>query len=56
MPEMLRECDADPAPAQRRRLQGPAKGHCLNCMDEREYDLTVAVNSQRILTPIVHNG
>jgi hypothetical protein len=23
---------------------GPAKGQCLNCMDEQEYDLTVPVN------------
>jgi hypothetical protein len=22
-------------------FKGPAKGHCLNCMDEQEYDLTV---------------
>ena len=25
-------------------LKGPAKGQCLNCMDEQEYDLTVPVN------------
>ena len=25
-------------------LEGPAKGQCLNCMDEQEYDLTVPVN------------
>jgi len=25
-------------------FKGPAKGQCLNCMDEQEYDLTVLVN------------
>ena len=25
-------------------LKGLAKGQCLNCMDEQEYDLTVPVN------------
>ncbi len=25
-------------------LKGPARGQCLNCMDEREYDLTIPVN------------
>jgi len=25
-------------------FKGPAKGQCLNCMDEQEYDLTVPVN------------
>jgi len=35
-------------------FKGPALRHVR--MDEREYDLTVAANSQRILTPIVNNG
>jgi len=26
-------------------FKGPAKGQCLNCMDEQEYDLTVPANS-----------
>ena len=25
-------------------LKGPAKGQCLNCMDEQEYDLTKPAN------------
>ena len=25
-------------------FKGPAKGQCLNCVDEQEYDLTVPVN------------
>jgi len=25
-------------------FKGPARGQCLNCMDEREYDLTMPVN------------
>ncbi len=25
-------------------FKGPAKGQCLNCMDEQEYNLTVPVN------------
>jgi hypothetical protein len=25
-------------------LKGPAKGQCPNCIDEKEYDLTVPVN------------
>ena len=25
-------------------FKGPAKGKCLNCMDEQEYDLRVPVN------------
>jgi len=25
-------------------FKGTAKGQCLNCMDEQEYDLTVPVN------------
>ena len=25
-------------------FKGPAKGQCLNCMDEQEYDLTVPTN------------
>ncbi len=25
-------------------FKGPARGQCLNCMDEQEYDLTAPVN------------
>ena len=25
-------------------FKGPARGQCLNCMDEQEYDLTVPAN------------
>ena len=25
-------------------FKGPARGQCLNCIDEQEYDLTVPVN------------
>ncbi len=25
-------------------FKGPARGHCLNCMDEQEYDLTMPAN------------
>jgi len=27
-------------------FKGPARGQCLNCMDEQEYDLTVPVNKE----------
>ncbi len=27
-------------------FKGSAKGQCLNCMDEQEYDLTVPVNRE----------
>ena len=30
-------------------FKGPARGQCLNCMDEREYDLTVPVNEEDLL-------
>jgi len=30
----------------------PAKGQCLNCMDEQEYDLTVPVNRREVLKRI----
>jgi len=30
-------------------FKGPAKGQCLNCMDEQEYDLTVPVNRKEVL-------
>ena len=33
-------------------LKGPARGQCLNCMDEQEYDLTVPVNRREILKRI----
>ena len=33
-------------------FKGPAKGQCLNCMDEQEYDLTVPVNGQETLKAI----
>jgi len=25
-------------------LKGPARGQCLNCMDEQKYDLTIPAN------------
>ena len=30
-------------------FKGPAKGHCLNCRDEQEYDLTVPVNRKDLI-------
>jgi hypothetical protein len=30
-------------------LKGKAKGHCLNCMDEQEYDLTVPTNKRDLI-------
>jgi len=27
-------------------FKGKAKGQCLKCMDEREYDLTVSANAE----------
>jgi len=30
-------------------FKGPAKGQCLNCMDEQEYDLTVPVNKRDLI-------
>ncbi len=30
-------------------FKGPAKGHCLNCMDEQEYNLTVPVNRRDLI-------
>ena len=33
-------------------FKGPAKGQCLNCMDEQEYDLTVPVNRREVLKRI----
>jgi len=27
-------------------FKGPARGQCLNCMDEQEYDLTVPANGK----------
>lgn len=30
-------------------FKGPAKGQCLNCRDEREYDLRVPVNRREVL-------
>jgi len=27
-------------------FKGPARGQCLNCMDEQEYDLTVPANRE----------
>jgi len=27
-------------------FKGPARGQCLNCMDEQEYDLTVPANKK----------
>ena len=30
-------------------FKGPAKGQCLNCMDEREYDLRVPANRRDLI-------
>ncbi len=30
----------------------PARGQCLNCMDEQEYDLTVPANRREVLKQI----
>jgi len=30
----------------------PARGQCLNCMDEQEYDLTVPVNRRDLIRVI----
>jgi len=30
-------------------FKGPAKGQCLACMDEQEYDLTVPVNRREFI-------
>ena len=29
--------------------EGPARGQCLNCMDEQEYDLTVPANREGLI-------
>ena len=33
-------------------FKGPARGQCLNCMDEQEYDLTVPVNRRAALVAV----
>ena len=33
-------------------FKGPAKGQCLNCMDEQEYDLTKPVNRRDLIHAI----
>jgi len=30
-------------------FKGPARSKCLKCMDEQEYDLTVAVNRRDLI-------
>jgi len=30
-------------------FKGPARGQCLNCMDEQEYDLTVPANRRDLI-------
>jgi len=30
-------------------FKGPAKGQCLNCIDEQEYDLTQSANREDLL-------
>ncbi len=30
-------------------FKGPARGQCLNCGDEQEYDLTVPANEEDII-------
>jgi len=34
-------------------LKGPAKGQCLVCMDEQEYDLTVPVNRRDLIHALI---
>ncbi len=34
-------------------FKGPARGQCLNCMDEQEYDLTVPANKREVLKRII---
>jgi len=31
-------------------FKGPARGQCLNCMNEQEYDLTVPANNPKTIT------
>jgi len=33
-------------------FKGPAKGHCLNCMEEQVYDLMVPANKREVLRRI----
>ncbi len=33
-------------------FKGSAKGQCLNCMEEQEYDLTVPANKREVLKRI----
>ena len=33
-------------------FKGPARGQCLSCMDEQEYDLTVPVNRRDLIHAI----
>ncbi len=33
-------------------LKGPARGQCLNCRDEQEYDLTVPANRKDLINVI----
>ena len=33
-------------------FKGPARGKCLNCMNEQEYDLRVPVNKREVLKRI----
>jgi len=34
-------------------FKGPAKGQCLNCMDEQEYDLTLPVNRRDLIHALI---
>jgi len=36
-------------------FKGPARGQCLNCMDEQEYDLTVPANRRDLIHGLVAN-
>jgi len=31
-------------------FKGPARAHCLNCMNEKEYDLTVPANKENLIS------
>ena len=33
-------------------FKGPAKGQCLSCMDEQEYDMSVPVNGKEALKSV----
>jgi len=34
-------------------FKGPARGQCLNCMDEQEYDLNIPVNRRNLVHALI---